>query len=94
MKSKKSESLVPAKPVKKNAKAISKKIDYSDIPELSTEQLSSMRRVGRPLTGESPKLMIAIRLDPKLIKKLKLIASKSKKGYQTLIQEILEKFAA
>jgi len=38
--------------------------------------------------------MIAIRLDPKLIEKLKLIASKSKKGYQTLIQEILEKFAA
>lgn len=28
-----------------------KKVDFSDIPELSDEQLSSMRRVGRPTVG-------------------------------------------
>jgi uncharacterized protein (DUF4415 family) len=53
-----------------------------------------MRRVGRPTAGESPKLMIAIRLDPNLLERLKELAQKSKKGYQTLIQEILEDYAA
>lgn len=31
-----------------------KKIDFSDIPELSDKQLSSMRRVGRPTVGDEP----------------------------------------
>ena len=30
----------------------SKKINFSDIPELSDKQLSSMRRVGRPTVGD------------------------------------------
>ena len=40
----------------------SKQIDFSDIPELSDNQLSSMRRVGRPTVGDEPRKLIAIRL--------------------------------
>lgn len=93
MKSRKSVSLAREKRIKKNAKPISdNQIDYSDIPGLSDEQLKSMRRVGRPPFGESPKLMIAIRLDPGLLEKIRELAGKSKKGYQTLIHEILEDY--
>jgi len=42
-----------------------RKIDYSDIPELSDRQLSAMRRVGRPTVGYKPRKLIAIRLDAK-----------------------------
>ena len=94
MKSKKPESSVQEKRTKKKKTATSKKNDYSDIPKLNSKQLSTMRRVGRPTAGESPKLMIAIRLDPSVLERLKKLAQKSKKGYQTLIQEILEDYAA
>jgi uncharacterized protein (DUF4415 family) len=50
----------------KNEKGLkSKKIDFSDLPELSNRQLSSMRRVGRPTVGDEPRKLIAIRLDAK-----------------------------
>jgi hypothetical protein len=32
-----------------------KKIDFSNIPELSDKQLSRMRRVGRPTVGDEPR---------------------------------------
>jgi hypothetical protein len=44
----------------------SKKINFSEIPELSDRQLSTMRRVGRPTVGEEPRKLIAIRLDAKV----------------------------
>jgi uncharacterized protein (DUF4415 family) len=67
-------------------------IDFSDIPELTDEQLKGMKRPGRPLLGYSPRMMIAIRIDPNVLKKLKKYADKKGKGYQTLINEILGKF--
>lgn len=69
-----------------------KKIDYSDIPPLSDRQLKAMRRVGRPPLGSATKLMIALRLDPNLLEKIRKLAKKSGKGYQTLIHEVLEEF--
>jgi len=93
MKSRKSGLSVQGKRTKKSAKHIlDNQIDYSDIPKLSKEQLSSMKRVGRPPLGSSPKLMIAIRLDPELLEEIRKLADKSKMGYQTLIQEILETY--
>ena len=44
----------------------SKKIDLSDIPELSDKQLSRMRRVGRPTVGDEPGKLIAIHLNAKV----------------------------
>ncbi|MBM4127889.1 MAG: hypothetical protein FJ247_11160 [Nitrospira sp.] len=41
-------------------------IDFSDVPELSDEQLKRMKRVGRPVTGLA-KQLIAIRLSPRLL---------------------------
>ena len=68
-----------------------RKIDYSDIPELSDEQLARMRRVGRPPLGERPKKPISIRLDERVLEWVKRTAKRRHKRYQSLISEILEK---
>ncbi|HAR42797.1 MAG TPA: hypothetical protein DCS07_09255 [Bdellovibrionales bacterium] len=80
------------KPQAKSAKHIrDSKIDFSDIPELSDEQLKSMRRIGRPLLGAAPRKMIAVRLDTEVLESLKSEARRSRKPYQSLINEILAK---
>lgn len=66
-----------------------KKIDFSDIPELSNKQLSSMRRVGRPTVGDEPRKLIAIRLDAKVLGWLRETAEKKGLPYQSLVNEIL-----
>lgn len=66
-----------------------KKIDYSDIPESTDEELASARRVGRP-KSDTTKQLIAIRLDPKLISQLKKLAKKQNIPYQTLVHQLLE----
>lgn len=67
----------------------SKKIDFSDIPELSDKQLSSMRRVGRPTVGDEPRKLIAIRLDAKVLGWLRKTAEEKGLPYQSLVNEIL-----
>lgn len=67
-----------------------RRIDFSDIPESSDAELRSARRVGRPRTGQA-KQLIAIRLDPRLLAKLRALAHKHKKPYQTFIHELLER---
>ncbi|MGE5216173.1 MAG: BrnA antitoxin family protein [Chloroflexota bacterium] len=67
----------------------SKKINFSDIPELSDQQLSSMRRVGRPTVAEEPRKLIAIRLDPKVLGWLRKTAEKKGLPYQSRVNEIL-----
>ncbi len=66
-----------------------KKIDFSDIRELSDNQLVRMRRVGRPTVGDEPRKLIAIRLDPKVLSWLRETAEKKGKPYQSLVNEIL-----
>jgi uncharacterized protein (DUF4415 family) len=74
----------------KNEKSMKrKKVNFSDIPELSDEQLSSMRRVGRPTTGDEPRKLIAIRLDAKVLGWLRKTAKKKGLPYQSLVNEIL-----
>lgn len=65
-------------------------IDFSDIPELTDEQLARARPVGRP-KSENPKQLIAVRLSPKLIFELRKLAKKKRRPYQTLMHELLEK---
>ena len=87
---KSSESSRPGTRTRKNAKHIpDREIDYSDIPELSDEQLGAMKRVGRPLLGDGPRKLIAVRIDPLVLEQLRRRAKKAGKGYQTLINEIL-----
>jgi uncharacterized protein (DUF4415 family) len=75
---------------KKSAKVIrDSQIDFSDIPELTDAQLARGKRLGRPLIGLLPRRLIAIRLDPQILDQIKKQAKKRKKGYQTLINEIL-----
>jgi uncharacterized protein (DUF4415 family) len=75
----------------KNVKHIAdSKIDFSDIPELSDAQLKSARKVGRP-KSDNPKQLIAVRLSPSLLQDLKRLARKSKKPYQKIMHEMLEK---
>jgi predicted DNA binding CopG/RHH family protein len=66
------------------------KINFSDIPESTGEELRRARRVGRPRTGNA-KQLIAIRIAPRLLAQLRRLASKQSKPYQTLIHELLER---
>lgn len=69
----------------------SRKIDLSDTPELSDEQLAGMRRVGRPPRGEQAKKLISIRVDRRVLAWVKTLASEKEQPYQSLINEILER---
>ncbi len=84
------ESSVQGKPRKESVKFIPDSlIDFSDIPELTDEDLKHARRVGRP-KQEIVKEMISIRIDPKLLTKLRKLAAKKKVPYQTLLHDLLE----
>jgi len=72
-----------------NARRTSRKIDYSDIPESSRDQLKAMRRVGRPPLGDEPRQLIAIRVDPGVLDQFRKEARRRRVGYQTLINEVL-----
>ena len=83
----------------RNAKHIpDSEIDFSDIPESTPKELrrarrNRARRVGRPVTGNA-KQLIAIRISPRLLHKLRRMAAKQSKPYQTLIHELLERAAS
>ncbi|HWZ55163.1 MAG TPA: BrnA antitoxin family protein [Verrucomicrobiae bacterium] len=78
---------------RKSAKPIQgKPIDFSDLPESTDTELRRARRVGRPKSG-SAKQLIAIRISPKLLSRLRRLAAKRDKPYQTLIHELLEEAA-
>jgi uncharacterized protein (DUF4415 family) len=66
------------------------RIDYSDIPASTPEQLASMKRVGRPrLSAAGAREMIAIRIDPTVMEGFRKAAKRRGIGYQTLINEVL-----
>jgi uncharacterized protein (DUF4415 family) len=77
------------KSIKRNVK--DSEIDYSDIPELSSEQLSKFKKRGRPVIGDSPRKAVSIRIESEVLEKLKGKAKKRGVGYQSLINEILKK---
>ena len=94
MAKRRSGSSVRDRQVVKNGKPIpDSQIDFSDIPESTDEELRRARRVGRPKTGRPPRQLIAIRIDPLLLKRLRTLAAKQRKPYQTLIHELLERAA-
>jgi uncharacterized protein (DUF4415 family) len=66
-------------------------IDFSDIPELTNDQLSRARRVGRPPLGRAARELIAIRIDPDVLRSLRVEATHAGIGYQTLIHRLLAK---
>ena len=68
------------------------RIDFSDVPESTEGELQRARRVGRPKTGHA-KQLIAIRIAPQLLTRLRRLAAKQSKPYQTLIHELLERSA-
>lgn len=70
----------------------SRAIDFSEIPEASTEQLQAMRRVGRPPIGKETRRLIAIRLDPEVLKRFRKEATRRNVGYQTLINRVLAQY--
>ena len=72
-----------------SARRTPRKIDFSDIPDSSTEQLKAMRRVGRPPLGDEPRQLIAIRVDPSVLDQFRKEARRRRVGYQTLINEVL-----
>ena len=86
---KRSASSAPAVRVAANARRTRPKIDFSDIPDSSPEQLSAMRRVGRPPLGDRTRQLIAIRVDPGVLEEFRREARRRRVGYQTLINEVL-----
>ena len=91
MEKKRSVSSARASRVAKKEKPIrDEDIDFSDIPESTDEELKRARRVGRPATGKA-KQLIAVRISPDVIRRLKKLAARLDKPYQTLINELLEK---
>lgn len=64
-------------------------IDFSDIPELTEAQLARARRVGRPPLGRAARELIAIRVDPDVLRSLRVEATRAGIGYQTLIHKLL-----
>jgi predicted DNA binding CopG/RHH family protein len=77
-------------PAARNGKHIpDSDIDFSDIPEMTADEMKRARRVGRPRTGQA-KDLIAIRISPRLLQQLRRLAAKQNKPYQTLIHELLE----
>ena len=90
MEKKRSESSVRGRRQKESGKHISDdQIDFSDIPESSPGELRKAVRVGRPSTGNA-KQLIAIRISPGLLARVRKLAAKSHKPYQTLLHELLE----
>ena len=71
---------------------VPRRIDFSDIPEASDEQLRAMRRVGRPPLGESARRLIAIRVDAHVLDRFRKDAKRRKIGYQTLINQVLAEY--
>jgi uncharacterized protein (DUF4415 family) len=71
---------------------VARRIDFSDIPEASDEQLRAMRRVGRPPLGEAARRLIAIRIDPDVLSRFRKEARRRKVGYQTLINQVLAEY--
>ena len=67
-------------------------IDFSDLPESTDAELKRARRVGRPKSGKA-KQLIAIRIAPGLLARLRRLAAKQDKPYQALIHELLESAA-
>jgi uncharacterized protein (DUF4415 family) len=79
--------------VRKSAKPMQgDPIDFSNLPESTDAELRRARRVGRPKSGNA-KQLIAIRISPKLLARLRRLAAKRDKPYQTLIHDLLEKAA-
>ncbi len=74
---------------KKEKRMRGKRIDFSDIPELSERQLSAMRRIGRPPLGDEARKLIAIRMDSKVLEWVRKAAMKKGMPYQSLINDIL-----
>jgi uncharacterized protein (DUF4415 family) len=88
--SKRSGSSVRGKRVaRKERRMPARKIDFSDIPEASSEQLRTMRRVGRPPLGDRARQLIAIRVDPDILRRLRKEATRRNVGYQTLVNQVL-----
>jgi len=92
MAKKRSGSSARGRQAAKSAKPIpDSQIDFSDIPESTDEELRRARRVGRPKTGRPQRQLIGI--DPVLLKRLRDLAAKREKPYQTFIHELLERAA-
>lgn len=70
-----------------------RRIDFSDIPELSDARLRRMKRGGRPTIGRAPRKAVSLRVDPDVLARLKAAAAKRGVPYQSLINDILARAA-
>jgi uncharacterized protein (DUF4415 family) len=79
-------------PRKEARTRVARRINFSDIPETSDEQLRAMCRVGRPPLGGAARRLIAIRMDPDVLDWFRKEAKRRKVGYQTLTNQALAEY--
>lgn len=89
---KRSDSSASSKRAGAGVRRTRRRIDFSEIPDSSPEQLAAMRRVGRPPIGNGRRQLIAIRLDPDVLESFRKEARRRRVGYQTLINEVLAEY--
>jgi uncharacterized protein (DUF4415 family) len=90
MRGRRFESSARSKQAAKSARHMpDSRIDFSDAPESTDAELKRARRVGRPKSPYA-KQLIAIRIDPRLLAKLRRIAQRKQRPYQSLVHELLE----
>jgi uncharacterized protein (DUF4415 family) len=89
MKKRSESSVRGARAVKKGRATTSRKLDFTEIPELSDRQLAGMRRVGRPPLGQEPRKLVAIRMDARVLEWLRQTAREKGVPYQSLINDLL-----
>ena len=89
MKKRSGSSARAARAGKKGMRISRRRIDFSDLPELSDRQLRTMRRVGRPPLGDEARQLIAIRVDVDVLRRLRDEAERRHVGYQTLVNDVL-----
>ena len=65
------------------------KLDFSDIPESTDQELARARSVGRSGSDRAPYLM-AVRLTPRLLNSLRKLAAKRHQPCDALIPDLLK----
>ena len=65
-------------------------IDFSDAAESTDDELTRAKRVGRP-SSSNAKQLIALRVSPEVLAKIRKIAERAGKPYQTYIHDVLKK---
>lgn len=73
-------------------KSRDEEIDFSDIPELSDDQIKKIKKVGRPVKGVSKRKRVSVSFDPFWAKPFEAIAEIEGENKNNLINLFVERY--